>query len=496
MSRTRPFFTVLPLYRRKPRSIVLHIKQHLSFFIAMLTLVAFVAGNMVGQQGWYTFWTGMMGKEADIVFTGMVPPVAFVPNYPVWTQNGGNPWKDAFSSVPSSMRVPLPPYDPAALAQRGERLTFAQVIYGFGGYAEGYSDVDGSHPGIDIRMPEGTPVQAIANASVEKVGYNAGGFGNYIVLKHPNVPKKEGSAETETLYSVSAHLSKVSVPEGAIIQKGQEIGLSGSTGLASGPHLHFQIDNDKAPWHPYWPFTPSEANAAHLSFSEAVDAGLGRENVLLYTRNPMLLVNGYLNYSSPVTVAANTLQNATKATARSYASLSAAERRQVRMAQASAKSALTSRTVVAYDDTVHAAASEPTASVTPSPQASSASSIAVSTPPKPIDRNANQVAGFSLRVDSSTPFICGKDSTVVVYVTAQDANSEKIDNPKQFGTVYVRPEFGTADIEPSSFTASRMQQGVTRIIIKLPSSGKNSFIFSLISPTLGTTKGPLITCQK
>jgi hypothetical protein len=103
------------------------------------------------------------------------------------------------------------------------------------------------------------------------------------------------------LYSCYAHLSTAFVTEGSIVEKGEQIALSGQTGDASGPHLHFQIDREEAPWHPYWPFTPDELHAAGLSQDEAINRGLGRERSVAFTINPLLYVQA--DYA-PVTMVA------------------------------------------------------------------------------------------------------------------------------------------------------------------------------------------------
>lgn len=88
------------------------------------------------------------------------------------------------------------------------------------------------HNGIDIPMKEGTPIYAYSDGIVETVEYRsyANNAGKYIAIIH-----KEGY---ETLY---LHLSKVLVYNGQLIKKGELLGLSGSTGRTTGPHLHFEI---------------------------------------------------------------------------------------------------------------------------------------------------------------------------------------------------------------------------------------------------------------
>lgn len=85
------------------------------------------------------------------------------------------------------------------------------------------------HQGTDLAAPEGTPVIAAFSGRVEIAGW-LGGYGLIVVISH---------GEThETRY---AHLSEVLVKPGQEIKQGTVIGLVGSTGMATGPHLHFEI---------------------------------------------------------------------------------------------------------------------------------------------------------------------------------------------------------------------------------------------------------------
>jgi len=87
---------------------------------------------------------------------------------------------------------------------------------------------------VDIAAPVGTPVRASAEGTiiVAKVGGWNGGYGNYIVVQHPN--------STQTLY---AHLSILYVNSGQIVARGESIAGSGNSGRSTGPHLHFEIRN-------------------------------------------------------------------------------------------------------------------------------------------------------------------------------------------------------------------------------------------------------------
>jgi len=85
------------------------------------------------------------------------------------------------------------------------------------------------HQGTDLAAPEGTPVVAAFSGRVEIAGW-LGGYGLIVVLSHGDTH--------ETRY---AHLSEVLVKPGQEIKQGNVIGLVGSTGMSTGPHLHFEI---------------------------------------------------------------------------------------------------------------------------------------------------------------------------------------------------------------------------------------------------------------
>jgi LysM repeat protein len=96
------------------------------------------------------------------------------------------------------------------------------------------------HNGIDLaRVAIGTPVLAAAKGTVilAKSGSYNGGYGNYVIVSHPN--------GTQTVY---AHLNSVSVERGQVVSQGQKIGGMGNTGRSTGPHLHFEVRGAKNPF--------------------------------------------------------------------------------------------------------------------------------------------------------------------------------------------------------------------------------------------------------
>lgn len=93
--------------------------------------------------------------------------------------------------------------------------------------------------GVDIANPIGSAVRASASGTVivaRSAGWN-GGYGQYVVISHPN--------GTQTLY---AHLSGLSTSQGTYVSQGETIGYVGSTGKSTGPHLHFEIRGAKNPF--------------------------------------------------------------------------------------------------------------------------------------------------------------------------------------------------------------------------------------------------------
>lgn len=86
------------------------------------------------------------------------------------------------------------------------------------------------HNGIDIACAVGTPVKAILSGVVSRVGRN-GGYGRLVEIEHAATSMK----------SRYAHLSKFAVHVGQKIERGDVLGLSGDSGLVTGPHLHFEL---------------------------------------------------------------------------------------------------------------------------------------------------------------------------------------------------------------------------------------------------------------
>lgn len=95
------------------------------------------------------------------------------------------------------------------------------------------------HKGVDMAAPTGTSVFVACEGEVVRTGYEADGYGRFVEVRHPN--------GMSTLY---AHLSRVDVGSGDRLGAGERIGLVGSTGRSTGPHLHFEVRRDHAQVNP------------------------------------------------------------------------------------------------------------------------------------------------------------------------------------------------------------------------------------------------------
>lgn len=270
-----------------------YLRHKSSFVIASLALVAFVAGNIIGKNGFNVFMKSIWADFDDslIVYEGTVPPLEQVVDFGCWARTGGDSSEHTWRQVPMDCRIPLPRY---AIDGSGAPTNDVYSV----GYMGDYNGLEGhgSHPGIDIRVPTGTPVVSVMNGIVTEVGNNAGGFGKFVVVRHPHVPDPSNPKSTTTLFSAYAHLSAQLVSVGDVVDKGQEIGFSGRTGNVSGPHLHYQLDREtslngeEAPFHPYWPFDRGDMTSAGVNFHQAVNGGINQSQGYAYTVHPLQYV--------------------------------------------------------------------------------------------------------------------------------------------------------------------------------------------------------------
>jgi murein DD-endopeptidase MepM/ murein hydrolase activator NlpD len=277
--------------------------MHWILLFVFLTVAVFLV-----QKNATDFHASVLPTKQAAAYDGTALPVLKAPK---WASLKSDEYKLDYDQMPADKMTTFPKYDPVQLkssveslgwklesdlATRNAKITFSTPY--MGNYKLDGVEYAGSHLAVDIKVPNGTPVYAIGNGIVSKVADQTTGFGKHIVIKHENFPSLDDTNSKVTLYSSYNHLGELLVAQGDVVTKGQLIGKSGHTGTATTPHVHFQIDNDQAPWHPYWPFTFQEATDAGLDFTSAINTGLGADKAKKTTVNPMLYVQKYMGKSS------------------------------------------------------------------------------------------------------------------------------------------------------------------------------------------------------
>lgn len=128
-----------------------------------------------------------------------------------------NPFSETTAHLPESYEIDLSDF---AMPLDNSRVTSHY------GYRERFGR---NHYGTDFGLSIGDTVRAAFSGRVRISSYNSGGYGNFVVVRHPN--------GLETVYG---HLSRSMVREGTIVRAGEAIALGGNTGRSTGPHLHFE----------------------------------------------------------------------------------------------------------------------------------------------------------------------------------------------------------------------------------------------------------------
>lgn len=122
---------------------------------------------------------------------------------------------------------------------RSPEATLAWPLRGW--ISQGYS---AKHPALDIATVWGAPVYAAGEGRVVRAGWLFTGYGFSVIIRHPN--------GLVTLYS---HMTNPAVKTGDWVQRGQQIGLVGSTGRSTGPHVHFEVRKNRVRVNPL-PYLP------------------------------------------------------------------------------------------------------------------------------------------------------------------------------------------------------------------------------------------------
>lgn len=132
-----------------------------------------------------------------------------------WNSRRVNPFSE--SMVPNTARIDVRGY---AMPTKSTRVTSPY------GYRKKFGRM---HKGVDIGIRMNDTIYAAFDGKVRLTNYEAKGYGNYVIMRHPN--------GLETVYG---HLNKFLVKADQVVRAGDPIALGGSTGRSTGPHLHFE----------------------------------------------------------------------------------------------------------------------------------------------------------------------------------------------------------------------------------------------------------------
>lgn len=179
------------------------------------------------------FWQGgaaeLLERLQKLISSQLVPPEELPPET-IGESGAGGPLP-AYSlpadGLPAAEGTTLAPY---FLTASMWSPVSGLVTSRFGWRSHPVSGQDDFHTGVDIAAAQGTPILAALPGVVEQTGYSES-YGNFVVLRH--------SDNLRTTYN---HCSEILAKEGEQLARGDRIALVGSTGISTGPHLHFEVE--------------------------------------------------------------------------------------------------------------------------------------------------------------------------------------------------------------------------------------------------------------
>lgn len=179
------------------------------------------------------FWQGgaaeLLERLQKLISSQLVPPEELPPETIGESGAGGSlpAYSLSADGLPAAEGTTLAPY---FLTASMWSPVSGLVTSRFGWRSHPVSGQDDFHTGVDIAAAQGTPILAALPGVVEQTGYSES-YGNFVVLRH--------SDNLRTTYN---HCSEILAKEGEQLARGDRIALVGSTGISTGPHLHFEVE--------------------------------------------------------------------------------------------------------------------------------------------------------------------------------------------------------------------------------------------------------------
>lgn len=179
------------------------------------------------------FWQGgaaeLLERLQKLISSQLVPPEELPPET-IGESGAGGPlpaYSLSADGLPAAEGTTLAPY---FLTASMWSPVSGLVTSRFGWRSHPVSGQNDFHTGVDIAAAQGTPILAALPGVVEQTGYSES-YGNFVVLRH--------SDNLRTTYN---HCSEILAREGEQLARGDRIALVGSTGISTGPHLHFEVE--------------------------------------------------------------------------------------------------------------------------------------------------------------------------------------------------------------------------------------------------------------
>jgi len=162
--------------------------------------------------------------EPHLLYAGLDRVAASDVQLMRWAEKGKTGWVDAngTDAAAEAMRKPV-----AGGVSSGFGMRFHPIL----GHAR-------FHKGVDLRAAMGTPIHAAADGRVSFAGW-AGGYGRQVRISH-----------SDGLATAYGHMSRIAAAPGELVHQGDVIGYVGSTGLSTGPHLHYEVFKNGRPVDP------------------------------------------------------------------------------------------------------------------------------------------------------------------------------------------------------------------------------------------------------
>jgi murein DD-endopeptidase MepM/ murein hydrolase activator NlpD len=195
--------------------------------VAAAYLAALATQIDVGEVGLSDSFDMVLGRNRELLYAGLTRFGGDKLQLVKWVANGRSEWIDA-----ANVERPAP-------VQTGLMMPVAGHITSYFGYR--YHPIlhfTRFHAGLDIGAGWGSPIVAAADGRIASAGW-AGGYGRQVQIAH-----------AAGLVSSYAHMSEIVAEPGSFVHAGQVIGYVGSSGLSTGPHVHFEVRQNGTPVNP------------------------------------------------------------------------------------------------------------------------------------------------------------------------------------------------------------------------------------------------------